>query len=795
MLNLAIILMSVALQIAAAGFAVRINRTARKPLAWMLLSLALVLMAARRLYVLVEVSEVGMPSQLLPNEVLGLIISGLMLTGVLLIRGLFRSKAEQVAGQREAATRAMAEADKLKAVMAATPVPLWIAEDPLCAVIRGNAAAEALLRMPPRANHSKSASPGESPGHFRLLREGRELLPEEMPMQQAALFGERVQGLPLDLAFADGQVRQLMGYATPLRDAEGHIHGAVCCMVDVTDLRRVEEALRASEAKVQQNADRLGALVRLNQVEGASIREILDYGLDEAVALTGSVIGYIYFYDEGTQEFTLHSWSKEVMPACAVLNPMTAYKLEKTGLWGEVVRQRRPILRNDFSVPDPLMKGRPEGHAPLSRFMSVPLFSGSQIVAVVGVGNKLEPYEEQDIEQLTLFMNGLWSIVERRKAEEALVKARKMESLGLLSGGIAHDFNNIFQAMVANLEMAETAMPEDSRGHLYLQRLKTALDRASRLSRDILHSSGGDLRRPESLELTPLIAEVLDRLRLPVLRDFSQSLPRVMVDPLLVGRVVEGLVTNAQEANSSQGIVRVRTYLRTVTPLDLGTGHWPKPVEPGSYAVLEVSDQGHGIEAASLPDIFDPFYSTRDLGRGLGLPAALGIVRSHRGGLQVESILGVGSVFRVHFPSPEAQENLPVAPVEGHRARNLVLLADDEVELREVMAEMLESWFGLEVVPVADGQEALDAFNQRPEVFDLVILDATMPRLGGVEAFKAMRAVRPGLPGILCSGYALPASRDEAITQGFADFLKKPFSSVELEAMLNRVMGRQKTPT
>ena len=652
MLNLVIILVSVALQIAAAGFAVRINRTARKPLAWMLLSLALVLMAARRLYVLAELAEAGMPAQLLPNEVLGLIISGLMLAGVLLIRGLFRSKAEQVVGQLEAASRAMAEADKLKAVMAATPVPLWIAEDPLCAVIRGNTAAEALLRMAPGANHSKSASPGEQPGHFRLLREGRELLPEEMPMQQAALLGERVQGQSLELAFADGEVRQLMASATPLRDPEGHISGAVCCMVDVTDLRRVEEALRASEAKVQQNADRLGALVRLNQVEGASIREILDYGLDEAVALTDSAIGCIYFYDEGTQEFTLHSWSREVLEAGAVKGPMTTYKLENAGLWGEVVRQRRPILRNDLSAPDPMLKGGPDGDAPLSRFMSVPLFSGSQIVAVVGIGNKPDPYEEQDVEQLTLFMNGLWSIVERRKAEEALVKARKMESLGLLSGGIAHDFNNIFQAMVANLEMAETAMPEDSRGHLYLQRLKTALDRASRLSRDILHSSGGDLRRPESLELTPLIAEALDRLRLPVLRDFSQTLPRVMVDPLLVGRVVEGLVTNAQEANTSQGVVRVRTYLRTVTPLDLGTGYWPEPVEPGSYAVLEVSDQGHGIDAASLPDIFDPFYSTRDLGRGLGLPAALGIVRSHRGGLQVENLYMVDSHSTLYAPVP-----------------------------------------------------------------------------------------------------------------------------------------------
>jgi CheY-like chemotaxis protein len=291
------------------------------------------------------------------------------------------------------------------------------------------------------------------------------------------------------------------------------------------------------------------------------------------------------------------------------------------------------------------------------------------------------------------------------------------------------------------------------------------------------------------VDLRPLIAEALDRAGLPVVRDLSEPLPRVMVDPVLVGRVVDGLVTNALEASSAKGAIRVRAYGRVVTAHDLSTGHWPDPLEPGFYAVLEVTDQGHGMAAAMLPRIFDPFFSTRDLGRGLGLAAALGIVRGHRGGIQVESIPGVGSVFRVHFPSPEGQEAPPVVPCEGSRTRGLVLLADDEVELRSVMAEMLQDWFGLEVVLASDGQEALEAFTQRPEAFDLVILDATMPRLGGVASFTAMRELRPGLPGILCSGYALPASRDQALAEGFADFLKKPFTSVELEALLDRVMG------
>jgi CheY-like chemotaxis protein len=155
----------------------------------------------------------------------------------------------------------------------------------------------------------------------------------------------------------------------------------------------------------------------------------------------------------------------------------------------------------------------------------------------------------------------------------------------------------------------------------------------------------------------------------------------------------------------------------------------------------------------------------------------------------VESIPGVGSVFRVHLPAPEGQASAAPITVADLHTRNVVLLADDELELREVMAEMLQDWFGLEVVSAADGQEALEIFAQRPEAFDLVLLDATMPRMGGVESFRAMQALRPGLPGILCSGYALPVSRDQAIAQGFADFLKKPFTSAELEVLLDRVLG------
>ena len=615
MINLVVILLSISLQIAAAGFAIRINRTAGRPVAWLLVSIALVLMAARRLYVLVDLRETGFPGHLLPNEVLGLVISALMLSGILLIQDIFRAKAVQAAKLEEARKQAWEEAEKLIAVVAAIPLPIWIAEDPLCRTIRGNPAAAALLRLSPETNHSLSVPPEEQPGSFRLRQGGRILTPEEMPVQRAALRGEEVREEPVELLLADGEVRHLMAYATPLRNAEHRIYGAVCSLVDVTGIRHVEEAL---------------------------------------------------------------------------------------------------------------------------------------------------------------------------------AKAQKMESLGLLAGGLAHDFNNIFQSMVANLEMASASVPAESRSSLYLSRLQAGLDRASRLSRDILHCSGGDLRRPEPADLSSIVSEVLDRTEGTITRDLETGLPRVMVDPLLIGRVVEGLVTNAVEASPGAPAIRVRTFLRQVDQQDLAVGHWAEPLVPGTYAVLEVADRGHGIDAVTLPKVFDPFFSTRDMGRGLGLPAALGIVRSHRGGLQVESIPNLGSVFRVYLPSPEDIEAKPQAPMDGPHARALVLLADDEVELRTVMAEMLQDWFGLTVVVASDGQEALEIFKRQAEAFDLVLLDATMPRLGGVEAFRAMRELRPGLPGVLCSGYALPASHDQAVAQGFADFLKKPFASSELAAILDRVLGIRK---
>lgn len=179
---------------------------------------------------------------------------------------------------------------------------------------------------------------------------------------------------------------------------------------DITERKKAEEQVKLNES-------RLNILVDILQYSGDSLQDFLDFSLEQAIRLTDSKIGYLYFYDEDKKEFTLNSWSKDVMKECTINEKQTTYQLDKTGIWGEAVRQRKPILLNDFHAPHPLKKGYPEGHAPLKRFLTIPVVNAGKIVAVVGVANKQAEYGDQDIFQLNLLMEAVWKIVERKRIE------------------------------------------------------------------------------------------------------------------------------------------------------------------------------------------------------------------------------------------------------------------------------------------------------------------------------------------------------------------------------------------
>jgi len=250
------------------------------------------------------------------------------------------------------------------------------------------------------------------------------------------------RGCPLHAALIDGAVHQgddqyfirkdgttfPIAYSTrPIRES-GRTGGAVTCFQDITQRKLAEE-------EINRNDERMKSLVRILQQNQDTVQEFLDNTLDEAIAITGSKYGYIYFYHEERREFVLNSWSKEVMKECSVAEPQTTYQLEHTGVWGEAVRQRRPIILNDFQAPHPLKKGYPRGHAHLTRFLTVPVINGERIVAVVGVANKEEEYVEQDSVQLALLMDAVWQVTERKRAEEEV--KRNEEKYRLLAENIS----------------------------------------------------------------------------------------------------------------------------------------------------------------------------------------------------------------------------------------------------------------------------------------------------------------------------------------------------------------------
>jgi PAS domain S-box-containing protein len=383
-------------------------------------------------------------------------------------------------------------------------------------------------------------------------------------------------------------------------------------------------------------------------------------------------------------------------------------------------------------------------------------------------------------------------LTDQRRAEEALRQARKLESLGLMAGGIAHDFNNLFQMIRGLLEQALAGSHAEA--VLSAGRALKVLDRTASLSDRILEYSGKSHRDPEALDLNRLVVEALDLLPGPrspaeqLSLSLDPELPLAEGDVGQLRRVIAALLVNALEASRGGTPIEVRTFRVSWQELQQETrGVWMATAKSGPLACLSVQDHGEGIPAERLTSIFDPFFSTKGSGRGLGLSASLGILRAHGAGLHVSSTPGQGSCFRVYLSVQAGVRRgkaLPAAPPSGRT----ILLVDDEPVLLEVLGESVRETLGLPVLVARDGLEALEVFRMNADAIGLVLMDATMPRMSGPEAFEAMKRIRPGIQGILCSGFSDQFGEDTVRSCGFQGFLKKPFSLKALQAAVRRVL-------
>lgn len=380
----------------------------------------------------------------------------------------------------------------------------------------------------------------------------------------------------------------------------------------------------------------------------------------------------------------------------------------------------------------------------------------------------------------------------RREAEASEARTRhvqKLESIGVLAGGIAHDFNNLLHVVLGNADLARLHLPEASLAREHLDEVVRATQRAAELTQQLLAYSGRGAVETRQLNLSDEVRDMATLLRTAISKqaalvwDLATDLPAISADPTQVRQVVMNLITNASDAlGDASGAITLRT----------GRADDPRAgSDPHDFVFLEVTDSGCGMDTGTLQRIFDPFFSTKFSGRGLGLAAVMGIVETHQGHIRIRTAPGEGTSFRILFPAvgdlaPDAER--PRSSGADWRGRGTVLLAEDEEGVREVVGRMMER-MGFRVLPAQDGVAALEALERHGAAVTTVLLDVSMPRMGGSEVLRRIRQTRPELPVILMSGYTEQevASKllngDEAAT----GFLQKPFLPEDLASVLRHI--------
>ncbi len=371
-------------------------------------------------------------------------------------------------------------------------------------------------------------------------------------------------------------------------------------------------------------------------------------------------------------------------------------------------------------------------------------------------------------------------ITERRRLEEKVRETQRLESLGVLAGGVAHDFNNLLTGILGNASLAVDTLPPEHPARDSLVSVIQASERAAELTRQMLAYAGKGQFIMRPVDVSALVREIVGLVQSSIPRKarlelrLADELPPVSADPAQIQQLVMNLVINGAEAlGEKTGVVEVTTGVEI---LDEETARARLPrheLTPGAHVVLEVKDTGCGMDSQTLPRIFDPFFTTKFTGRGLGLAAVSGIVRSHRGALEVSSVPGQGTTFRIYLPAAAA------AQPEPRPAARAILIVDDEEIVRRTARSTLEK-YGYKVLVAENGPQAIEIYRRRPEAVELVLLDLTMPMMDGEEVLRALRKIRPDVKAIVSSGYSLEEATRRFAGHGVSAFLQKPYTAARL---------------
>jgi len=390
---------------------------------------------------------------------------------------------------------------------------------------------------------------------------------------------------------------------------------------------------------------------------------------------------------------------------------------------------------------------------------------------------------------------------DRRKMDARMLQVQKLESLGVLAGGIAHDFNNLLVGILGNIDIALSDLSPLSPARERLADAENTAHRAADLCRQMLAYSGKGQFVIERIDLRELVEDVTQMLQVSIskkavlLYDFAENVPAVAADATQLRQILMNLVINASEALGDRGgMITIRTGVTTCDRNYLMSTQADEEIREGTYSYLEVADTGCGMDEPTRARIFEPFFTTKFTGRGLGLAAVLGVVRGHKGAIQVYSEAGKGTICRVLLPAASlpAEKRLKAVEIDGWQGSGTVLLVDDEETVRTVGRHMLER-MGFRVLLASSGPEAIAIFKETEthpaDRIVCVILDLTMTAMNGDEVFRELKHLRADLTVILSSGFNEQDATQRFLGKNLAGFIQKPYQAKELAAKLRSVLG------
>ncbi len=402
-------------------------------------------------------------------------------------------------------------------------------------------------------------------------------------------------------------------------------------------------------------------------------------------------------------------------------------------------------------------------------------------------------------EQLIGLRFSITDTTEKKKLESQLQQAKKMEAIGTLAGGIAHNFNNLLMAITGNVSLMSLETTPDHAGSKYLRNIKQAAQNGAKLTGQLLGYARGGKYEVKALNLNRLTEETCEVFSMThkdiiVHQDLTRDLAETRADRNQIEQVLLNLHINAAEAMPEGGELFIQTA--NISHHDIGVK--PFTVRPGRYVLFSIRDTGAGMDRKTMSCIFDPFFSTKGLGKsaGLGLSSAYGIIKNHDGYIDVESQKGKGTTFFLYLPAEEGtgEEIVERSESTAERGTGTILLIDDEEMVLDVGAQLLGS-LGYTTIKARNGVDAIDLFKRDTGSIDMVFLDIVMPGMSGRETYDRLKKLNPNVKVLLSSGYDIDTQANEILDRGADGFIQKPYALQDLSEKIKTIMGKEENPS